>query len=57
MNGNNGTGAAKNTRTKAELLDAIEGLRCQLSTFSDQALGQIESLKFWVQRIEEVKTP
>jgi len=38
------------TKTLKELLEAVEGYRSQLSTFSDQALGEIDQVKFWIQK-------
>lgn len=37
------------TRTLGDLLAAVEGLRGQLSTFSMEALAEIDQLKYWIQ--------
>lgn len=37
-------------QTLGELLQAVEGLRGQLSTFSQQSLAEIDLLKYWIQK-------
>jgi hypothetical protein len=38
------------TETLKEMLAAVEGYRGQLSNFGDQALAEIDQLKFWIQK-------
>jgi hypothetical protein len=38
------------TRSLSELLEAVEGLRGQLSVLSDTALSELELMKFWIQK-------